>query len=306
MISIVVPAYNESGNITAITEKIREQLANSTPYEILFVDDGSEDSTLSEIKEIAHVHNEIKYISFSRNFGHQIALKAGLDHARGDCVITMDADLQHPPELLLQLIDKWREGYEVVYTIRTNNEEMGIIKRLTSKCFYKIINKMSDVEITEGGADFRLLDKKVVEELRRINERCIFIRGLVPWMGFRQTAIHYNVQPRFAGESKYSIKRMISFAVQGIISFSILPLRFSAIIGCIISALSFLYALYILYARLFTDRAVTGWTSLMISLLFLSGIQLCCLGLMGEYMGKMFLETKARPLYIIREKKYDR
>lgn len=302
MISIVIPAYNESGNIATIAEKIREQLLYAGRYEIIFVDDGSNDSTLAEIKAVAETSDRIKYISFSRNFGHQIALKAGLDHAEGACVISMDADLQHPPELLMQLIDKWKEGYEVVYTIRTSNGNTGMLKRLTSKFFYKIINRMSEVEIAEGGADFRLLDRRVVEQLRRINERCLFIRGLVPWMGFKQIAVHYSVQPRLSGKSKYSFKRMISFAVQGIISFSTLPLRFSAIIGCFISVASFFYALYILFIKLFTDRAVTGWTSLMISLLFLSGIQLFCLGLMGEYIGKMFLETKARPLYIIREK----
>jgi dolichol-phosphate mannosyltransferase len=256
MISIVIPSYNEAGNIKVITKKLKGVLKEKEEFEIIFVDDGSTDQTFEEIKNIMKTEKFVEVISFSRNFGHQKALKAGLDHARGDCVISMDADLQHPPEVLPKLIDKWREGYDVVYTIRKDTLDIGFIKRITSKCFYKIINILSDVDIPLGAADFRLLDRKVVNELKQFKEKWLFIRGLVSWLGFRQAGIEYTVQPR----------------------------------------------LYALYIKIFTNASILGWTSIMISVLFIGGIQLICIGMIGEYLGKMFIETKERPNYVIREK----
>lgn len=302
MISIVIPSYNEAGNIKVITKKLKGVLKEKEEFEIIFVDDGSTDQTFEEIKNIMKTEKFVEVISFSRNFGHQKALKAGLDHARGDCVISMDADLQHPPEVLPKLIDKWREGYDVVYTIRKDTLDIGFIKRITSKCFYKIINILSDVDIPLGAADFRLLDRKVVNELKQFKEKWLFIRGLVSWLGFRQVGIEYTVQPRHKGKSKYSMSKMIAFAIQGVTSFSILPLRISTVLGVLFSIISFAYALYALYIKIFTNASILGWTSIMISVLFIGGIQLICIGMIGEYLGKMFIETKERPNYVIREK----
>lgn len=302
MISLIIPAYNESGNIRVVVQKISEQLGKIGPYEIIFVDDGSTDSTLEEIKELAKDYTYVKYISFSRNFGHQRALKAGLDHAEGDCVISMDADLQHPPELITELIEKWKEGYDVVYTIRKDIQDTGFFKKMTSKFFYKIINKISDVDIPLGAADFRLMDKRVVNELKKFKENWLFIRGIVSWLGFNQIGVEYIVQNRHSGSSKYSLGKMVSFAVQGITSFSIIPLRLAILIGLFISVCAFLYTGYVVFAKFYFKEAILGWASILISVLFLGGIQLISLGLIGEYLGKMFIETKNRPNYIIKEK----
>jgi len=301
MISVVIPAYNEAGNIKILIQKISEQLEEIDSYEIIIVDDGSTDLTLEEIKGVSKHNNSIKYISFSRNFGHQKALKAGIDHTKGDCVISIDADLQHPPELIKELIMKWREGYDVVYTLRKDSQDIGLIKKITSKLFYIIINKIADIDIPLGAADFRLMDKKVVNELKKFKENWLFIRGIVSWLGFNQIGIDYFVQNRRFGLSKYSLKKMVSFAIQGITSFSIMPLRFSIVIGLIISVCAFLYLFYALFIRLFFNIAIPGWTSILISVLFLGGVQLLSLGLIGEYLGKMFIETKRRPSYVIKE-----
>lgn len=303
MISVVIPAFNEETNIKILAEKVVEQLkAFKDDYEIIFVDDGSSDGTTDKVKELREQDSHIKLIALSRNFGHQKALKAGIDYATGDCVICMDADMQHPPEFIPQLIEKWREGYEVVYTIRKETKGAGIFKKITSKFFYWLINKLTEVDIKEGAADFRLMDKKVVDELKRINENFLFIRGLVSWIGFKQIGIDYIAAPRYSGVSKYSVRKMLKFAWDGITSFSILPLHFAVNAGAIISALSFLYAVYVLAIKLFTDKAVPGWTSLLISVLFLGGIQLLCIGIVGEYLGKMFVESKRRQVYIVKER----
>jgi dolichol-phosphate mannosyltransferase len=301
MITVVIPAYNESGNIKPIGRRIAQVLKKSDPYEILFVDDGSRDDTLTEIKEMCAVDENIRFISLSRNFGHQKALKAGLDHARGDCVISMDADLQHPPELLTRLIEKWRNGYDVVYTVRTDSSDSGFMKRVSSRLFYKIINLLSNVNIPLGAADFRLLDRKVVDEVKKFKENWLFIRGIVAWIGFKQICVEYVVESRNRGLTKYSTSRMLALAVNGITSFSILPLRISILLGLIFSLGSFLYALYAIYTKVFNNAVIPGWTSILLSVLFLGGIQLISLGVIGEYLGKMFIETKNRPAYIIKE-----
>lgn len=302
MISIVIPAYNEAGNIGPIAQRVSKVLENSGPYEIIFIDDGSRDETLAEIIKIRSRIENIKYISFSRNFGHQKALKAGLDHARGDCVISMDADLQHPPELLTRLISEWRNGYEVVYTIRVDSADTAFLKRWSSRLFYRIVNLLSNVNIPLGAADFRLLDRKVVDEVKKFKENWLFIRGIVAWIGFNQTSIEYVVNSRNRGFTKYSPSRMLSLAINGITSFSILPLRISILLGLTFSLSSFFYAIYAIYTKVFNNAVIQGWTSILLSVLFLGGIQLISLGVIGEYLGKMFIETKNRPSYIIKEK----
>ncbi len=302
MISVIIPAFNEADNIELIAHRVSKELNNCEPFEIIFVDDGSTDSTLEKIKRLAALNANTKYISFSRNFGHQKALMAGIVHACGDCVISLDADMQHPPELIREMIARWKEGYDVVYTIRRDSRETGKIKQITSRWFYKSLNMLCDIDIPLGSADFRLLDRKVVNQLKQFREEWIFIRGIIAWLGFRQIGIEYDVQKRHAGKSKYSYRKMISFAVQGITSFSILPLRIAAVLGVILSISAFLYIMYALYAKFVLDVAIEGWTSILISVLFLGGVQLIVLGVLGEYLGKMFIETKRRPNYVIRDK----
>ena len=302
MISVIIPAFNEEDNIKLIAQSVLKNLSNVGSVEIIFVDDGSTDSTLSKIQELAEQNSSIKYISFSRNFGHQKALMAGLEHARGDCAISLDADMQHPPELLQQMLAKWKEGYDVVYTIRLDSSESGVLKKFTSRLFYKSLNFLSDIDIPLGAADFRLLDRKVVNELNKFQEEWIFIRGIVKWLGFRQIGIEYEVQKRHGGKSKYSFRKMVSFAVQGITSFSLMPLRIAAVLGFILSTTAFLYILYALYAKFGLGVTIEGWTSILISVLFLGGVQLIFLGIIGEYIGKMFIQTKHRPYYIIQDK----
>ncbi len=301
LVSIVIPILNEEDNIPVIVEKLQDILKQSIRYEIIFVDDGSSDATLTAVKAFNENDKRIKYISFSRNFGHQNALKAGLDYAQGDGVITMDGDLQHPPELIPQLIEKWQEGYDVITTIRKENPKASILKKLSSWGFYKVVNSLSDIQIKQGSADFRLLDRSVVEVIRHLQESPLFIRGLISWLGFKQYGIEYIPQDRLSGKTKYSMIKMFQFASFGITSFSVKPLYFSAKIGAVIAMLSFCYGLYALYIRLFTNIAIEGWASLLIVMSFIGGIQLLMMGILGEYLGKLFMAQKQRPNYIIRE-----
>jgi dolichol-phosphate mannosyltransferase len=239
-------------------------------------------------------------IEFSRNFGHQAAICAGLDIANGDAVVMLDADLQHPPELIPTLVEKWRQGFEVAYTVRNYPSNTPILKKITATLFYRLINVLSNVQIPENAADFRLLDKKVVLQLRSLKEGAKFIRGLICWAGFTKCEVRFDAAPRHAGESKYSLLKMIRFAFDGITSFSTFPLKIATFLGVIVSAASFSYAIYAIYIRLFTSTAVPGWTSVLVAVLFLGGIQLLCLGVIGEYLGRVHNETKARPVYIAR------
>ena len=241
------------------------------------------------------------FISFSRNFGHQNALKAGFDLAGGDCAICLDSDLQHPPPLIPELLEKWEEGYESVITKRIDHDSISLFKKTTSKLFYRLTNRLSDVKLEDGVADFRLLDRKVLDALKNFSENQIFLRAVIQWLGFRQTTVEYQAAERVAGESKYTIKKMFSFALSGITAFSIKPLRFSIYLGSIIATLAFLYGAYALGIHIFTDRAIQGWTSILMSVLFIGGLNLLMLGIIGEYLGKMFIENKKRPNYIISE-----
>jgi dolichol-phosphate mannosyltransferase len=300
LVSIIIPAFNEAENIPVICSEIISIFKDLTyKYEIILVADGCTDNTLEVINELVTSNKNILYIEFSRNFGHQLALKAGLDHASGDCAISLDCDMQHPPGLIPSLLTKWEEGYEVVYTIRKEDKKLPLLKRITSKLFYKTLNSLSDVELETGSADFRLIDKKVVMVIRNFLETEPFLRGLFKWVGFRQYAIEYEPTPRFSGESKYNVKKMIGFALQGVTSFSVKPLYGAIYLGFTFSLLSIIYIPYVLNA-IYTGKEVSGWASTIMTIVFFGGLQLIILGIIGIYIGKMFIQTKHRPNYIIR------
>lgn len=301
LISIIIPVYNEQDNIPIVTNALRclfEPLGYR--YNIIFIDDGSSDNSLATLKQQAALYEEVRFISFSRNFGHQAALKAGLDLADGDAVISMDGDMQHPPELIPLLLEKWSEGYDVVYTVRKEDEKLPFAKRKTSNLFYKLLNGLSDIEIEKGTADFRLLNRNVVNVLRNLQEYDLFFRGLVKWSGFRQLAIEYMPAQRATGVSKYSFKKMMRLALQGFTSFSTKPLYAATYIGFIFSLLSLLYIPYALYSYFF-GSAISGWTSVIVTISFFGGLQLMILGIIGIYLGKLFMQSKQRPVYIVKE-----
>jgi len=301
-VSVVIPVYNEEQTLLELYQRLAKVLTSiGKRYEVIFVNDGSTDSTMALIERVHKGNPCVKGIELSRNFGHQIALTAGLDFARGRCVITMDGDLQHPPELIPKLIEQWKQGYEIVYTIRDETQNIAVFKRMTSRLFYGLIRKISSAEIPSNAPDFRLLDRKVVESLKNMREHARFLRGLVGWVGFRKIGIRFIADSRFAGRTKYSFIQMLNFSVRGIISFSITPLRLATYIGFAISVVSFVYAFYAIYARLFKNDVVPGWTSVLVSVLFLGGIQLITIGILGEYIAKIYEEVKQRPLYIVRK-----
>ncbi|GGI26889.1 glycosyltransferase family 2 protein [Pedobacter mendelii] len=300
LVSIVIPAYNEVDNVFVIAESIKKVFSIiNYDYEIILVDDGSTDQTLQTIKEYAASSENIFFLEFSKNFGHQLAVKAGMDNAYGDCVISMDCDMQHPPELIPDMLKKWEEGFEVVYTIREEDKNLSKRKRGSSGLFYKVLNWLSDIELEPGAADFRLLDQKVVNVFRNFHENEPFLRGLVKWLGFKQFAIRYNPAARFSGKSKYTFKKMFQLALHGVTSFSIKPLYTAVYLGFILSFASILYIPYIIYAFV-NNVEVSGWASVIMTIVFFGGLQLIILGIIGIYVGKMFMQTKNRPSYIIR------
>lgn len=302
-VSVVVPCFNEEPNLRELLAQLTAALVAYNDVELLLVDDGSSDGTYDLICTLAESDPRIVPLGLSRNFGHQFALKAGLDHATGDCVISLDADLQHPPELIPELVSKWLEGNDVVYTVRNEDPLLPWHKRITSRMFYRVMSAVSSIELSPGAADFRLLDREVVDVLRQCGENHLFIRGLVSWAGFRQVAVAYDPNPRFAGRSQYSLRKMVSFALNGITAFSIRPLQLSIFLGLFIAMLAGLYGFYVVYIFAFTDLAIPGWASVAASVLFIGGIQLIMLGIIGEYLGKTFIENKKRPTYIVRRRK---
>jgi dolichol-phosphate mannosyltransferase len=301
-VSVAIPVYNEEENISLLLDQLRPVI-DKLPYvfEILFVDDGSTDGTYRAIQEAGKKDPRIKALSFSRNFGHQAALIAGLQYATGDAVITMDGDLQHPPALIPQLVAKWSDGFQIVYTIRESTVEESFFKRLTSRLFYRLINAFSDTPVQPFGADFRLLDRSVVDSLKTLKERDQFLRGLIGWIGYNATGISFTAGERAAGTSKYNTRKMIKLALDGILSFSAAPLHLVTYLGFVVSVLSFLYGAYSIYAYFFTNLTVSGWTSLLVAVLFLGGVQLISIGFVGEYLIRVYNETKGRPLFIIKD-----
>ncbi|MDP4263011.1 MAG: glycosyltransferase family 2 protein [Bacteroidota bacterium] len=301
-ITVIIPVMNEEGNIEKLVDELSYSFA-VLPYRfsILFVDEGSTDGTPQVLKKVTKTYNNVHYILLSKNFGHQNALKAGIDAAEGDAVIMMDGDMQHPVEVIPQLLQKFEQGFEIVNTIRKDNgDSTGWMKRASSRFFYKQINRLADIKIRSGSADFRLVSRKVLNELKKLHEYDIFYRGLIVWVGFKQTEIEYEPRKRFSGASKYSLSKMIRFSVQGITSFSVKPLHVAVYIGIAVSILSLLYIPYVLYS-LFAGIAVSGWASTIVTVAFFGGLQLMVLGIIGIYIGKVFMFTKERPHYIVRE-----
>jgi dolichol-phosphate mannosyltransferase len=300
-LEIILPAHNEQGNIVPIYNEIKEALAKTAyDYCILFVDDGSTDETLSQIKNLAKEDNKVKYIELSRNFGHQNAIKAGLDAAEADLIIMMDCDLQHPPYLINELLKQYELGYDIVRTHREENKSTGYFKRKTSNLFYKILNKLSDITLEQGSADFRLISGKAIQQLKSFNEFDLFYRGLIKWMGFKQISIQYHPEQRLTGQTKYSYRKMVSFGLKGFTSFSIKPLYFAAYAGLIFSFMSVMYIPYIIYA-FYTNTQVQGWASVIATVAFFGGLNLMILGIIGIYLSKLFTQSKNRPHYIIKE-----
>jgi glycosyltransferase involved in cell wall biosynthesis len=299
-ISVVVPSYNEEGNIEVLANRL-VQVLKTVPYdyEVIFVDDGSSDHTLDRLKSLGSLDANLYYLELSRNFGHQNALKAGYDSANGDAIISMDGDMQHPPELIPQFLEKWEEGYDVVYTTREYQDEATFFKTKSSDLFYGVLNSLSETKLEKGTADFRLIDRKVANVLVSLTENGLFIRGLIKWLGFKQYSINYVCEARFSGSSKYNLKKMINFAVQGITAFSVRPLYMATGLGLFFSVAALLFIPYILYSY-FSGEAVSGWASLLTTIVFFGGIQLMVLGIIGMYLGKLFMQSKQRPNYIIR------
>jgi len=301
-LSFVVPVFNEEENIREFYRRLTQVMAPlSYDYEILFIDDGSKDRTASLTRELAEKDPHVQGYVFARNFGHQLALTCGLDQSAGDAVISMDGDLQHPPEMIPDLLKKWEEGYEIVQTVRKSTEDATWFKNITSRLYYKLINSMSEVRITPGGSDFRLMDRKAVDALNRFRERARFIRGMVNNLGFRYTTLEFVAPPRFAGHSKFNLRKMLRFALDGITAFSRVPLRLALYVGCIAGLGSILLIGHVIYVKYIVQDAVPGWTTLAAAEFFLGGVELIGIGIVGEYVGRIFDEVKQRPLYIIRE-----
>jgi len=300
-LEIILPAHNEHGNVIPIYDEIKQTLGNTNyDYTVLFVDDGSKDDTLLQIKELAKQDSKVKYIELSRNFGHQNAIKAGLDASTADVIIMMDCDLQHPPYLINELLKQYELGYDIVRTHRVENETSGYFKRKTSNLFYKILNQLSDIKLEQGSADFRLISGNAITQLKSFNEFELFYRGLIKWMGFKQISIQYHPEDRLSGKTKYTFKKMVSFGLNGFTSFSTKPLYFAAYLGLIFSILSVMYIPYIIYA-FYTGTEVRGWASVIVTVVFFGGLNLMILGIIGVYLSKLFSQSKSRPHYIIKE-----
>ena len=299
-VDLILPAHNEEGNIRPIYEEIKAAMHNTGyDFQVFFVDDGSTDKTLQVVQDLSEEDHRVKFIELSRNFGHQNAIKAGLDHAEASVAIMMDCDLQHPPELIPLMLKEYEKGYEIVRTRRKEAEHEGYLKKKTSALFYKTLNRFSEVKLEKGSADFRLVSGKALEQLRRFNEFDLFFRGLIKWMGFKQVSIEFFPNQRKSGETKYSYSKMFSLGLKGFTSFSTKPLYFSAYFGMASSLISLFFLPYVLYA-LYLGKTVAGWASIMLTIALFGGLNLLVLGIIGIYLAKLFTQSKARPHYIIR------
>ena len=302
LLSIIVPCFNEE----EVIEETYRQLCSIFPKlgmqtEVIFINDGSQDSTMHKLCNIAKKNENVRVLSFSRNFGHQIAITAGMDYAKGDAIVVIDADLQDPVEVIVEMVNKWREGFDVVYGKRIERKGETFFKKISAKLFYRMLYKLTDETIPPDVGDFRLIDRRVSNSLKKMPERSRYVRGLVAWLGFKTTSVEFVREPRFAGETKYSFIKMLKLAADGIVSFSYKPLRVASFFGGFASFIGFLYLAYILYSGVFTENTVPGWASTMAVLLFFSGMILLVLGIIGEYIARIYEEVKARPIYVIED-----
>jgi dolichol-phosphate mannosyltransferase len=302
LLSVIVPVYNESAVLDAFYGRASRALAAipDIDYELVFVDDGSHDTSFRQLTELAAADARVRVIKLSRNFGHQMAITAGLDYANGDCLAVIDADLQDPPEVIGEMVAEWRAGFDVVYGVRADRAGEGRMKLLTANVFYRVLNSITRISIPVDVGDFRLLSRRAADQLRTLREQDRFVRGLVSWIGFRQTGLPYHRERRHAGETKYPYRKMIKFALDGITSFSTVPLKLASWMGYAASLLAFLY-LASVFVQKWMGYTVEGWATIMVALLFLGGTQLICLGIMGEYLGRIYSQSQARPLYIVDE-----
>lgn len=303
LVSIVIPCFNEEAVLAEAHRQLQALVAAQTDYafELVFIDDGSTDGTQSILRAIVAADPCSRVLAFSRNFGHQLAITAGIDHALGDAVVLIDADLQDPPAVIGEMLQKWRQGYQVVYGTRVERSGESRFKLWSASAFYRLLNLLSDTPIPLDTGDFRLMDRSVVQVLRTLPERDRFVRGLVSWVGFKQTPLPYRRAERFAGTTKYPLRKMIHFASDGILSFSIRPLKIAMLSGIFCAALACAGMIAALAIRLLTDDWVPGWTGIIMVVLFLGGIQLICTGILGEYVGRIYMQSKNRPLYVIGE-----
>jgi dolichol-phosphate mannosyltransferase len=302
MFSVIAPIYNEFDNLPELYRRVKEVMDQSgEAWELVLVDDGSTDGSTDRMRELASQDDRIRLVIFARNFGHQIAVTAGLDYSRGKAVAIIDADLQDPPEVILEMIKKWREGYEVVYGVRSEREGETWFKLFTAKLFYRLIYRITDVDIPMDTGDFRLLDRKVVDVMKQMRERHRFLRGMASWVGFRQTGIYYKRSARFSGVTKYPLKKMLKFASDAITGFSYLPLQIATYLGFAAAGLSIVAIPIVIAIRLAGSHELSGQATTLIMVLFLGGVQLICLGILGEYLSRIYDEVKGRPLYIVRE-----
>jgi glycosyltransferase involved in cell wall biosynthesis len=302
LLSLIVPCLNEEAVLHETHRRLTEAVEKiGMSFEIIYVDDGSTDSTPTLLRKLQRTDGRVRVVRLSRNFGHQVAITAGMEHAAGDAVVVIDADLQDPPEVIEEFVAQWQQGCEVAYGVRDRRDGESAFKLWSAKLFYRLLGWLSETEIPLDTGDFRLMDRKVVRALLSMPERDRFIRGMVSWLGFSQVAVPYRRAPRLAGETKYPLYKMVRFATDGIVSFSTVPLRLATWLGFAVSAIATLGILFALYARLFAKNWVQGWASLVIAILFLGGVQLMCLGIIGEYVGRIYSESKRRPLYLVSE-----
>jgi len=301
LLSVIVPVYNEEKNVEPLLKRLSATLAN-TPHEIIFVSDGSRDGTEAEIKKHAVSNKNIKLVAFHRNFGHQMALSCGYEIAKGDCTVSIDADLQDPPEIIPEMIALWKKGAKVIYAKRKKRDVDSFFKKTTAACFYRMINFLSDTPIPREVGDYRLLDREVVNFLVKLPERSRFLRGLVAWGGFPAEFVYFEREKRFSGETHYTLSKMLNFALEGITTFSTKPLRLASYFGFMAASVGFLGVLYAVLGKIFLPEYwVTGWTALFVGIMFLGGVQLITIGIIGEYIGKIYHEIQKRPQYLIRE-----
>ena len=302
MVSLVVPVFNEEEVIGVFYERASKALASipGMTYELIFIDDGSRDSSLAQLAAFAAKDPAVRVIKFSRNFGHQIAISAGIDHARGDCVAVIDADLQDPPEIVQDMVDQWRQGFDVIYGVRSDRAGETRIKLWTASVFYRLLGRLTNIHIPANVGDFRLMSRRVIDQVKTLREKDRFVRGLVSWVGFKQTGVTYRRDARYAGETKYPFRKMLKFSFDGITSFSTVPLKFATWMGSVAAILAVLYLISVFIQRLL-GYTVEGWATIMVAMLFLGSVQLICLGILGEYLGRIFNEVKPRPMYVIEE-----